>query len=126
MATIPIPVPVTHVEIVNSKLIQLGGVNAIVSYDGGGHAMIPINPGGNNRLDVTKYRQISVLISSRNSTARRLRMGVISGHTCCARFNLPLDAEIHTFDVVGPEVEIEINGPKNTQEEIQLMLYLRS
>jgi len=111
----------------NSRFIYLRGpATGQIQYDAGGYCKVPLDPAKGDYVDLTRFRQVSVCISSRESTARRLVMGTLSGNTLGEPYDLPLDSKIHTFNVVGPEMYLSMNGPKNTQEEIQLWVYLRS
>jgi len=115
------------VEQPNTRFIYLHSqASGQIRYDSGGMCQIQLDATSGNVVDITGYRQVSVLISSQQSVARTLTMGTISGNTCAEAFSLPLDAKIHTFNVVGPEMSLYMNGPRNTQETIQLWVYLRS
>lgn len=111
----------------NTRFIYLTGpAKGQIQYDAGGSCDIQLDPKSGNVIDITGFRQVSVCIKSQKSVARRLYMGTISGSTASQAYSLPLDGNIYTFNVVGPEMSLEMNGPRNTQETIQLWVYLRS
>ncbi len=102
---------------------QAGGQ---IKYDAGGTCRIQLDSKTGSIVDITGFRQVSVCISSQKSVSRSLMMGTISGTTLAQTYALPLDSKIHTFNVVGPEMSLYMNGPANTTEQIQLWIYLRS
>ncbi len=121
------PTVVTAIDKPNTRFIYLRAqAGGQITYDAGGCVDIRLDGKKGNVLDITGYRQVSVCISSQKSVARRLTMGTISGMTCAEAYSLPLDSKIHTFNVVGPEMSLEMNGPAKAQETIQLWVYLRS
>jgi hypothetical protein len=53
-------------------------------------------------------------------------MGKISGTTLSAPNN-PLDGQIHSFDVVGPEISLQLSrSTNNPKENVQMWVYLTS
>jgi hypothetical protein len=83
-------------------------------------------------LNAEAYHQVNVEIipgpqAPANMTVT-CTMGKISGTTLAqiiAQFPLVLTAEIHTFDVIGPEFSIILTGgPPNTGVPIQAWVFL--
>jgi hypothetical protein len=54
-----------------------------------------------------------------------VNMGKISGKTLSQIFNFPMSKKIVTLDVVGPELVLWLTGgPPNSNEKVQLWVYL--
>jgi hypothetical protein len=83
-------------------------------------------------LDVRHYNKVSVEIIQWPHTAVQMNvlcdMGKISGSTLAqtvAQFPLGTTAQIHAFDVIGPDFSVVLTGgPANTDVPIQAWVFL--
>ncbi|HEX7962711.1 MAG TPA: hypothetical protein VF493_22570 [Terriglobales bacterium] len=83
-------------------------------------------------LDVSHFNKVSVEIIQWPHTAVQMnvlcQMGKISGSTLAqtvAQFPLGTTAQIHPFDVVGPDFSVVLTGgPPNTDVPIQAWVFL--
>ncbi len=119
------------VDIPNEKFVYLRSASAVFQYDQSGSAYAPLDPAAKNVLDLTKFRKISIFISGTKAKKANLYIGQVTGQTALALYNVPIDANIHTFEVVGPEMQIQLTGaPSNAKETIsdpvQIWVYLKS
>lgn len=115
------------VDQANTQFIYLRSeAGGEIQYDAGGFAWIMLDPTSGQFLDIAGYRQLSVWVSAQNAVACTLMMGTISGETAAQAFPVPVDGNIHTFNVQGPEMALYMNGPANAQDQIQLWVFLRS
>src|ERR1700730_17956315 len=81
----------------------------------------------NQIIDVQEFRKVSIQIGSTSATSCDIFMGKLSNTTLGARYNVPLDSQIHSFEVVGPEMALALKGgAPNSVEQVQLWVYLRS
>src|SRR5512142_138547 len=90
---------------------------------------VPLAAAGATIIEVSQYRKVNVLVGQTKASSASLTMGKLSGTTLGARFELPLDQKIHSFDVVGPELWLELMCPfdrKTPAEHVQLWLFLTS
>jgi len=100
---------------------------AVLNYSQHGEAQVPLDPQTGSIIDVTGFRRVSILIGSTNASSCVMYMGKISGTTLSQSFSVPLDAMIHTFEVIGPQMNLWLMGGKpNAIENVQLWVYLRS
>lgn len=111
-----------------TKLINFMDTPVVVQYNQNGNAAVPFStafPIG--QISVKKFRQVSVCINSTTATSCELSMGKISGHTRAQAFVVPLDNKIHTFDIIGPEMALILDGgPPNSTDNVELWVYLRA
>jgi hypothetical protein len=115
------------VEKPNTRFIYLrAAAGGQIQYDAGGQSQIILDPTTGRFVDITGYRRVSVFVSTQHATGGVLTMGYISGNTAAQQFKLAIDGTIKTFDVVGPEIAVDLTGPPNTTDQIQLWVYLRS
>jgi hypothetical protein len=114
-------------DIPNVRFINLVDTPAALQYSQFGEAQVPLDPKTGHVIDVKKFRRVSILIGSTKAGSCMMFMGKISGPTLSKQFTLPLDGDIHTFDIVGPEMSLFLSGGKpNTKENVQLWVYLSS
>lgn len=115
---------VNSTEKAGTKFVELTGQDAHITYNENGIYTVPLDPETGWILDIKGYREVSIYISSQKSSQRTLHMGKISETQAAQIFPLHMDAHIHTFKVVGPEMGIQLNGPRDAQEQIKLWVYL--
>ena len=108
-----------------SRFFNLVDTPAVVTYGRGGSARVQLDPAVGAIINVAGYRKVSVLIGSTQATSSEILIGKISNATLAQRFNVPLDQQIHTFDIVGPELVLWlVGGPPGTSEKVQLWVFL--
>jgi hypothetical protein len=114
-------------DIPNTRFFDFVDTPASIHYSQFNEAQVPLDPKTGDIIDVTQFRTVSMLIGSTKATSFSLFMGKISGATLSQEFNVPIDEAIHTFDVIGPEITLFLkNGNPNSDENVQLWVYLRS
>jgi hypothetical protein len=115
-------------EIPNVLFINWVDTKAQIDYDKFGNGRVPVNQAQpSNPLDVTEYRRVTVMIGNCNAKSASMHMGKISGPTLCESYEIPLDFNAHTFEVIGPQMTLLLkDGPPNMSEKVQVWLYLRS
>jgi hypothetical protein len=126
-AVSPVAAQTRSIDVPNARLYNFVDTPATIDYSSSGEATVPLNPDGTGIISIRRYRQVSVLIGTTSATSLSLAMGKISNTTLSAERAIPLDGQIHTFDVVGPELVLVLrNGTPNSTETVQLWVYLRS
>ena len=114
-------------EIPNTRLINFMDTAALIRYDNAQEAVVPLDPGTGNIVDVTGFRRISVAIDTTSATSFFLQMGKISARTLAQAFSQRMDQKIHTFEVTGPEIVLILKGGQpGWEEKVRLWVYLRS
>jgi hypothetical protein len=123
-----IPRTVTDTEAAEALFIDHVSPALPVNWAAGvGTFDVPLAANGATVLDVTGYRQISLLVGTTKATKGALYMGKISGSTLSSRTEFKLDGTIHTFPILGPEVSLELYANRtDPAEKVQLWLYLTS
>ena len=114
------------VDTPNTNFINFVDSRSIVQYTHHGRGAVPLDP-TTRAIDVTGFRRVSIRIGSTQATSCRMFMGKIRGATLASAFTVPLDGEIHTFEVVGPEMSLSLEGAEpDSTEQVELWVYLRS
>ncbi len=114
-------------DIPNTRFINFVDTPASIKYSQGGEAQVPLDPQTGGIIDVSGFRRISILIGSTKASSFEVFIGKISGTTLAQRNGQPIDHKIHTFEVVGPQIILWLmGGPTNSQEKVQLWVYLSS
>jgi hypothetical protein len=114
-------------DIPNTRLYNFVDTPVTIVYSRFGEATVPLNPDGTGIINIRRFRQVSVLLGMTSATSFSLAMGMISGSTLAAERAIPMDRQIHTFDVAGPGLALWLkNGTPNSTETVQLWVYLRS
>ena len=114
-------------DVPNTRLFNFVDTPAAIHYSQFNEAQVPLDPKTGNIIEVTQFRRVSILIGSTKATSFSLFMGKISGATLSREFNLPIDEDIHIFDVIGPEIALFFkDGTPNSNENVQLWVYLTS
>ena len=113
-------------DIPNTKFIDLVTKPAIIKYDSRGIAQVLLDPTA-VIIKVNEFRKVSILIGSTKAISFSVNMGKLFGTTMAQSFVQTVDSSIHTLDIVGPEMSLWlVKGPPNTQENVQLWVYLSS
>ena len=114
-------------DIPNTRLFNFVDTPAIIHYNQGKEAQVPLDPQTGSIIDISGFRRISVRIGSTKAKSFSVFIGKISGATLSQEFNQAVDDQIHTFEVVGPQMNLFLKGGKaNSEEKVQLWVYLRS
>ncbi|HKF42360.1 MAG TPA: hypothetical protein VKG01_04615 [Thermoanaerobaculia bacterium] len=114
-------------DIPHTRFLNFVDSPAVIAYGPSGEAQVQLDPQTGSIVDVTTYRTISVRTGPSSASTGELVIGKISGTTLAALSTWPLDKQIHTFDVVGPQMVLLLKGgPPNSSENVQLWVYLRS
>ncbi|HUI24780.1 MAG TPA: hypothetical protein VL403_01750 [Candidatus Kryptonia bacterium] len=113
-------------DVPNTKLINFVDTPVSIQYSASGDAFIPLASPTQSILDVTGFRRVSILVGATKASSYELFMGKISGATLSNRFSQVIDQQIHTYEVVGPEINLNLRGPAKVKEKVQLWVYLRS
>ncbi len=114
-------------DIPNTLFFNFVDTPAIIQYSQFAEAQVILDPQVGGIIDVSGFRRVSIRIGSTNATSFSLFIGKISGATLSQEFSQPIDNQIHTFEVVGPQMSLFLKGGKpNSREEVQLWVYLRS
>src|ERR1700737_2486624 len=113
-------------DIPNTHLINFVDIAAAIHYSQFGDSFVQLDP-QNQIIDVHEFRKVSIQIGSTSATSCEIFMGKLSNTTLGAKYNVPLDSQIHSFEVVGPEMALALKGgAPNSGEQGQLWVYLRS
>jgi len=114
-------------EIPNTRFINFVDTPANIQYTQFGEAQVNLDPQTGGIINITEFRRVSVRIGTTNASSFDLFMGKIAGTTLSVRHTLPVDNNIHTFNIVGPEMSLFLKGgqPQST-EQVQLWVYLSS
>jgi hypothetical protein len=125
-ATIALATPsMASAQVLTTKLYNFVDTPLSVTFSSSGQAQLRINPPA-AIISITGYRKVSVQIGSTHATNLRVSIGKITNATLSQTiFNRPVDQNIHTLDVVGPELVIWLTGaPANSTEQIKVWVYL--
>jgi len=117
-------------EIPHTRLINFVDQPATINYSQSGEAPLQqLNVPTGGVLDVRRFRKVHICVGSTKATSIQVGMGKLSNATL-AQIRLlvqPPDSKIHTLEVVGPEMNLWLKGgTPNTQEQVQLWVYLSS
>jgi hypothetical protein len=116
-------------EIPHTRLINFVDQRATINYSQFGEAQVQLNAPTGGILDIRRFRRVNIRVGSTKATSFQVFMGKISIATL-SEIRLvvqPPDQRIHTLEVVGPEMTLFLmGGPPNTQERVQLWVYLSS
>jgi hypothetical protein len=113
-------------QVPNTRFINLVDTPATITFSAGGSARVPLDPATANVVNVTGFRKIYVRIGTSAATSSRLAIGKISGSTLSVSFSRPIDSNIQSYDVTGPQMTLTLFGPPNTTTTVQLWVYLTS
>jgi|SRR5215210_8210548 len=114
-------------DVPNTRLFNFVDNPAIISYSAFGDGQVQLDPQVGGNIDVSEFRRVNVQIGTTIATSFSLFMGKIAGSTLSVERNRPLDYDIHTFDVVGPEIALWLRGgPPSSSESVQLWVFLTS
>jgi hypothetical protein len=114
-------------QLASTRFINLVDTPAAVTYSASGQAQVQLHPTAGAIIQVAGFRKVSIRIGSTQATSLHVIMGKLSGTTVGARFTRPINQQIHTFDILGPELALWlIGGPPGTTENVLLWVYLSS
>lgn len=114
-------------DIPHTRFINFVDSPAVVAYGPAGAAQVQLDPQTGAFVDLTGYRSVSIRTGPTSATTAEFVIGKISGTTLAALSDWKPDNQIHTFDVVGPQMVLVLKGaPPNSTENVQLWVYLRS
>ena len=87
---------------------------------------VPLGPKGEAWLETTPYRKLHVMVMGTKGTPF-IRVGAIFSGFLYEDMTFPVDGHIHTFDIVGPELQMYICGLTSmAKEDVKLWVYLTS
>jgi hypothetical protein len=116
-------------EIPHTRLINFVDQPATIRYSQFGQGQVQLDPPTGGILDIRQFRKASIRVGSTRATSFQVFMGKISNATL-SEIRLivqPPDQKIHTLEVVGPEMTLFLmGGAPNSQEQVQLWVYLTS
>ena len=112
----------------NVLFVNMVDTKAQIDYNKFGNGDVPVNQAAPSLpLDITEYRRVTVMIGNCNAKSARLYMGKNSGPTLSEGYDIALDFNAHTFEVIGPQLTLTLmGGPANMSEKVKIWLYLRS
>jgi hypothetical protein len=114
-------------DIPNTRFYNFVDTPALIQYTQFGEASVQLDPQAGSIIDVSQFRQVSFLIGSTSASSSRLFLGKISNRTLANSFTRPINHQVHTFDIIGPEMALDLQGgPPSSSEQVQLWVYLRS
>jgi len=114
-------------DIPNTKFINFVDAPAEIKYSKYGDGAVPLDLSITGPIDVSNFRRVSVMIGNTKAKSCNIYMGKISGPTLAGKFDIPLNHEVHTFEVVGPQMTLWLTeGPPNSNEQVKLWVYLKS
>lgn len=114
-------------DIPNTRFINFVDTPATIQYSQFAEAQVNLDPQTGGVIDLSEFRRMNVLIGSTNASSFEVFIGKISGTTLSQRYSKPIDNQIHTFEVVGPQMTLWLNGgPPQSEEQVQLWVYLSS
>jgi hypothetical protein len=116
-------------EIPHTRLINFVDQPATIKYSQFGQAQVQLNAPTGGILDVSQFRRVHICVGSTTATSIQVSMGKISNATLSETRLIvqPPNHNIHALEVVGPEMTLFLmGGAPNTQEQVQLWVYLRS
>ncbi len=124
------PLPLTEVEV--PKTLFIDHTSPVLRIDwpkiAPGSFLVPLTASNAIFLNVRSYRKVNVLIGQTKASSAALILGKWQPNTFAARYDVPLDQKIHSFDIVGPELALELTAPFTNiaMESVELWLYLTS
>ncbi len=114
-------------DVPNVQYINFVDTELTLQFDADGDADAMLTSAYNPAVDITGFRKVNILAGHTHDFTCVMFMGQWGPGTMLARYDVPLDAKIHTFEVHAPQMTLRFeNGPANTTKKIQLMIYLRS
>jgi len=122
--------PAPSAEIPHTRLINFVDRPTKIKYGQFGQAQVQLaDPPTPEILNISEFRKASICVGSTSATSFQVYMGKIS-NTILSELRLTVqqpDHNIHTLEVVGPEMTLWlIGGAPNSQEQVQLWVYLTS
>lgn len=114
-------------DIPNTRFFNFVDTPASIKYNQAGEAQVPLDPKTGGIIDVSGFRRASILIGSTTASLFIVSIGKISGTSLAQGYGQPIDNKIHTFEVVGPQMNLLLKGVSpNLTEQVQLWVYLSS
>ena len=114
-------------DVPNTRMFNFVDTPANIHYSQFGEAQVPLDPQTGSIIDISGFRRINIRIGSTKAKTFSVFIGKNSGATLSQDFNQPIDNQTHTFEVIGPQMNLFLKGgPPNSQEKVQLWVYLRS
>lgn len=108
------------------RFINLVDPPAAIEYSQHGQALVPLDP-LTSVLDLGGYHRVSVCVGSTRARSCELVAGRLAGASHGQRFVVPLDGQIHSFEVVGPQLALWLNGgAARSSEKVQVSVYLHT
>jgi hypothetical protein len=112
-------------QLATTKLYNHVDTPASITYNASGQAQVVLDPAIGSIISVAGYHRVSIRIGTTKATSFMLNMGKISNTTLSRIITRSINQQIHTFDVVGPEmVLVLVGGPPNTTESVRLWVFL--
>jgi hypothetical protein len=106
------------------KLFQFVDTPYVANFGDTGWADVKLD-GKNSIIDIKGFRKICLQIAPVPGLKFEVAVGKISGNTLCSRVgNGIADRNIHSFDVVGPEMALTLWSTPKTTAKVQLWVYL--
>lgn len=110
----------------HASFINLVDPPAKVHFDANGEAKVSL-PGAIGNIDVREFRRVSFMIGQTKAHAVQALFGTLDGPTLAEAFIYPNDLKIKTHKVVAPLFGLQlVQGPPNTDEEVQVWVFLQS
>jgi hypothetical protein len=116
-------------EIPHTRLINFVDQPTTIRYSQFGQGQVQLDPQTGGILDIHEFRKVHLRVGSTRATSFQVSMGKISNRTLSEiRLTVqPPDQKTHTLEVVGPEMTLSLmGGAPNTQEQVQIWVYLTS
>ena len=120
------------VEQAKTLFIEYVDTPYAVTYDKFGNDQVNLLPSSTGpTVPLDGYREVCVQVgtgSSGNTKSFSLSIGKISGLTLCEKVfdHQPVGTKIFCSYVKGPQAMLLLHGKANTNDKVQLWIYLRS
>lgn len=115
-------------ELAATRLYNLVDTPAAVTFGPSGQGAVRLDPATSSTIiRIAGYRKVHIRIGSTSATSFSINMGKIGGATLSQITTQPITSQIRTFDVVGPEMTLFLNGgPPGSTAAVQVWVFLSS
>src|SRR5436305_6359330 len=103
-------------DVPNTRMFNFVDTPANIHYSQFGEAQVPLDPQTGSIIDISGFRRINIRIGSTKAKTFSVFIGKNIGATRSQDFNQPIDNQTHTFEVIGPQMNLFLKGgPPNSQ-----------
>jgi hypothetical protein len=119
--------PAANAQLATTRMFNFVDTPAALTYNASGQAQVQLHPTAGSIIRIAGFRKVSIRIGSTHATSVLVNMGKLANATLSQIFTYPTDQQIHTFDIIGPELAVTLmGGAPGSTENVQLWVFLSS